>query len=254
MTDTTTRLGKALSQCKGMGRRPTGLWIIVLAALLTGCGGGASSNRADFSSTWPQWQQIEATQPPSAWQVEEASFAFDAWEALAVVTKLSAFDDATVIRFDDEAGNALEVRLAAIPSAPYVPTLAAGDTVRVLLIRREGFEGVAQGLTVSDRAGQLLLLYDDGGYGAAFYQDGARAGLGVEQASNAGGAGDKWATVDAKFQLDGDSIVLGEGQFGRLGGTGLVVMVVVSREWTGPPMTDVDPSILAYLVFRADGE
>lgn len=70
-----------------------------------------------------------------------------------------------------------------------------GDAVRLVLIRREGFEGVAQGLTVYDRAGGLLLLYDDGGYGAA----------------------------------------------------------VVSREWTGPPMTDVDLSPLAYLVFRTDG-
>ena len=225
----------------------------MLPAMVTGCSGGANNVGAEISSTWPEWQRVEASEPPLAWRVEEASPAFDAWEALAVVSELTAHDDVTLIRFEDGVGDSLEVRLAAIPSAPAVPTLSAGDTVRVTLIRREGFEGVAQGVTVYDQADRLLLLYDDGGYGAAFYDDGARAGLGVERTSSVSGAGEGWAALDVTFKLDSDSVVLSEGQPGRLGDTDLVVTVVVSREWIGPPMTDVDLSPLAYLVFRSGG-
>ena len=101
-----------------------------------------------------------------------------------------------------------------------------------------------------DRAGRLLLLYDDGGYGPAYYDDDARAGLTVGRALLETGSRDGWASLEVTFELDGDSVVLAEGRSARLGNTGLVVTVVVSRQWIGPPMTDVDLSPLAYLVFR----
>ena len=134
-----------------------------------------------------------------------------------------------------------------------MPTLVEGDAVRVTLIRQQGFEGVAQGLTVLDGAGRLLLLYDDGGYGAAYHDEGARGGLTVERTFRGISSGDEWESLDVTFRLDGDTVVLAEGESARLGDTGLVVTVVVSREWTGPPMTDIDLSPLAYLVFRTDG-
>lgn len=233
--------------------RATGLCILSLAVVLIGCGGGARGGRDSTLATWPEWQRIEATHPPSAWQIEEASPAFDAWEASVVVTQLSFSRDATTIRFDSADGDSLEVRLAALPVERFEPSMVEGDTVQVALIRREGFEGVAQGLTVFDRAGRLLFLYDDGGYGAAYYDEGARAGLTVERALRGIGSSDEWQSLEVMFQLGGDSILLAEGRSGRLDDTGLVVTVVVSREWTGPPMTDIDLSPLAYLVFRTDG-
>ena len=249
--DPVTRLNAAL---EGRYRieRPTGLCILSLAVLVTACRSGEGSSQDRLWADWPQWQRIEATQPPSAWQVEEASFAFDAWEASAVVTHLSATRDATTIRFDDGDGDVLEVRLAALPPERFQPALVEGDAVRFTLIRQQGFEGVAQGLAVFDGAGRLLLLYDDGGYGAAYHDEGARAGLTVERALRGLGSGDGWESLDVTFQLDGESVVLAEGQSARLGNTGLAVTVVVSREWTGQPVTDADLS-LAYLVFRTDG-
>ncbi len=249
--DPITRLNAALEgryriEC------PTGLCLLSLAVVLSACG-SEGSGQDRLSANWPQWQRIEATQPPSAWQVEEASFAFDAWEASAIVTQLLVTPEATTLRFDDGNGDALEVRLAALPSERFVPTLVEGDAVRVTLIRQQGFEGVAQGLTVFDGAGRLLLLYDDGGYGAAYHDESARAGLAVERTLRGVGSGDEWESLDVTFHLDGESVVLAEGQSDRLGDTGVVVTVVVSREWTGQPMTYVDLSPLAYLVFRADG-
>ncbi|NNF27042.1 MAG: hypothetical protein HKN73_07480 [Gemmatimonadetes bacterium] len=165
--------------------------------------------------------------------------------------RIAAFGDATVMVFEDRGGEALELRLPAIPTARFEPTLRVDDTVRVSLIRREGFEGVAQGMTVFDRAGRLLFLYDDGGYGAAFFGDEPRAGLAVDRGPPASGRGEGWATVEVLFRLGADTVVVSEGQHARLGRTDLVVGVVVSREWTGPPATDVDLSPLAYLAFRA---
>ena len=233
--------------------RAAGPCILSLAMVLTGCRGGEDFGRDSTSAAWPEWQRIEAGQPPPAWQVEEVSLAFDAWEASAVVTQLSFTQNATTIRFDSGDGDSLDVRLAALPFERFVPSMIEGDTVRVVLIRREGFEGVAQGLTVFDRAGRLLLLYDDGGYGAAYYDEGARAGLGVERALRGIGSREEWEARVVTFGLGSDSVVLAEGRSARLGDAGLVVKVVVSREWTGPPMTDVDLSPLAYLAFRTDG-
>lgn len=222
--------------------------LVLLPAFLSGCGGGV-----DDLSAWPQWQRLESNLLPSAWRVEEASVAFDAWEALVVVTHLATSDEATVIRFDDGAGDTLAVRMPAMPSRLPAPELTAGDTVRLTLNHRQGFEGVAQGLTILDQAGRLLLLYDDGGYGPAFYDDAARAGLSVERTPARRGAADSWAIHEVKFQLDGHDVVLREGESGRLGESGLVVTVVVAREWTGPPMTDVDLTPLAYVLYRAVG-
>lgn len=236
------------------GRVTIALCIVLLAVAHTGCSRGARGSGAGVSSAWPAWQKIEATQPPSAWRVEEASLAFDAWEAMAVVRQFSTAGDAAVMRFDDQDGGLLELRLAALPASRFVPALSVGDTVRVTLIRREGFEGVAQGLTVFDRAGQLLFLYDDGGYGSAFFGDESRAGLGVERRTSVGGEGEGWAAVDVTFRLGRESVVLGEGEHARINGTPMVVAVVVSREWAGPPMTDVDPRPLAYLAFHAESE
>lgn len=230
--------------------RPACLQVLALAVLLTVCSPeeGRSQNR--LAAGWPRWQRIEASPLPPAWQVEEASVAFDAWEASAVVAAVSTTDDATTIRFDDGDGGVLDIRLAALPSRLYTPALAEGDSVRISLIRRLGFEGVAQGLVVLDGSGQLLLLYDDGGYGAAFYNDGARAGLSVARSLRGTSSGDDWESADVTFQLQGESVVCAEGDSARLGESGLAVTVVVSREWTGQPVTDADPSPLAYLVFR----
>jgi len=223
--------------------RTVGLRLVCLAAFLMSCSGGDSAQ-------WPEWQRVEAVGLPSAWQVEEASPAFDAWEASAVVARLSLSPDATTIRFEDDGGQGAEVRLAALPSERFPPTVIEGDTVRVTLIRREGFEGVAQGLAMYDAAGRLLLLYDDGGYGAAFHEAGVRGGLTVERDLRGAGTREGWMTRDVAFGVDGQSLVLAEGRSARLGDSGLAVTVVVSREWTGPPMTDVDLTPLAYLVFR----
>lgn len=225
------------------------LLVFALAVLLTACipEGGRGQDR--LSTGWPQWQRIEASQPPTAWQVEEASFAFDAWEASAVVAALATTGDVTTMRFEDGDGGVLDVRMAALPSGPFAPALAEGDAVRVSLIRREGFEGVAQGLVVRDGAGDLLLLYDDGGYGAAFYADGARADVGVSRSLRGTSSGDDWESPDVTFQLQGESVVCAEGESARLGDV-LAVTVVVSREWTGEPVTDADLSPVAYLIFR----
>lgn len=219
--------------------------VACLALLTMGCG----SRGTDSSATWPQWQLIEASEPPSGWQMEEASPAFDAWQAVVVVSRLSFSENATTIRF---AGgrDTLDVRLAALPFERFLPTMVEGDTVRIDLIRRQGFEGVAQGLGVYDQGGRLLLVYDDGGYGPAFYEAGARGGLSVERELRGTGRIGAWTSRDVTFEVDGDSFVLGEGRSALLGRTGLVVTVVVSQEWTGPPMTDVDLSPLAWLVYR----
>lgn len=223
---------------------------LALAILLTACVTESCRGQDRLSAGWPEWQWIEASEPPADWQVEEASFAFDAWEATTVVIGLSTTSDATTIRFDDGHGRGLDVRLPALPSGPLAPALAEGDTVRVNLIRRQGFEGVAQGLAVRDGAGRLLLLYDDGGYGPAFYEDGAREGVGVQRSLRGTGSGNDWESPEVTFQLRDESVILAEGESARLGETGLAVSVVVSREWTGEMVTDADLSPMAYLIFR----
>jgi len=222
--------------------------VLLLAA--AGCSDGQGQDR--LSANWPEWQRIETGDLPAGWQFEEASPAFDAWIADVVVTQLATTDEATTIRFEDDEGRALTARLAALPVERFPPVLTQGDAVQVRVILAQGFEGVAKGLTVFDEAGRLLLLYDDGGYGSAFFTDEARAGLGVERSLQGTGSGNDWESADVTFRLGGESLVLGEGQSGRLGRSGLVVSVVVSQEWTGEPVTDADLSPLAYLVFRAD--
>jgi len=223
---------------------------LTLALLLAACTSAGGSGQDRLTADWPEWQRIESGEPPSAWQVEEASFAFDAWETEAVVAELSTTGAATTIRSDDGEGDVLAVRLAALPSERFAPRLAEGDSVRFSLIRRLGFEGIAQGLTVRDAAGQLLLLYDDGGYGLAYYDEGPRDDIGVSRSLRGAGAGDEWESAEVTFQFEGESVVSAEGESVRLGRSGFVVSVVVSREWTGEPVTDLDLSPLAYLVFR----
>lgn len=199
---------------------------------------------------WPDWQRIETSELPEAWRVEEASPAFDAWEASTVVADLFTTNGATMIRLGDRRGNAVDIRLAALPSGKLEPALAEGDAVRLVLTRRQGFGGVAQGLTVRDPDGPLRLLYDDGGYGTAYNDDGTRGGVGINRSLSGTGSGDAWASRNVTFRLAGDSVVCAEGETGLLGESGLAVHVVVSREWTGEPVTDVDLSPLAYLIFR----
>jgi hypothetical protein len=214
------------------------------------CGGEAS--QVSFSEDWPQWQRIESSEPPATWQVEEASPAFDAWEALVVVAEVATEGEATSIRFDDGHRGVLDVRMPALPSGQIAPDLAAGTAVRVTLTRAQGFEGVAHGLVVrSAPTGELLLLYDDGGYGPAFAEDGARAGVGISRALRGARTGDEWESRNVTFTLGGADVTLAEGESARLGDSGLAVSVVVSREWTGEPPTDVDLTPLAYMVFRA---
>jgi hypothetical protein len=223
---------------------------LALTVVVSACGpeGGLGQNR--LSTGWPQWQRIVVAEPPAAWRVEEASVTFDAWEASAVVTERSTTDVATTIRFDDGEGGVVDIRLAALPPGGPEPALAVGDDVRVSLIRQQGFEGIAQGLVVRDRDDGLLLLYDDGGYGSAFHADDARGGVGVRRALSGTGSGDDWVSHDVTFELDGETVICREGEAVILGASGLAVAVVISREWTGEPVTDVDLSPLAYLIFR----
>jgi hypothetical protein len=250
--DPVTRLNTALDGRSRVARPPLlGLTLSAMVALAAACMPDAGGGQDRLSTGWPDWQRIEANEPPATWQIEEASFAFDAWEASVVVTELAASTDATTIQVDDGDGGVLDVRLARLPSGALEPSLEEGDAVRVQLIRRQGFEGVAQGLAVRDGEGRLLLLYDDGGYGPAFYEDGARGGVAVNRSLLGPSSGDEWESRDVTFELEGESLVLAEGESARLGDTGLAVSVVVSREWTGEPPTDIDLTPLAYLIFRA---
>lgn len=224
--------------------------VLALSVFLAAClpGGGQSQDR--LSSDWPDWQRIMTSEPPAAWQVEEASFAFDAWEASVVLSELMTDSDATTVSFDGGDGSVLDVRLAAFPSGSPAPALSVGDRVQLQLIRRQGFEGVAQGLVVRGENGLLLLLYDDGGYGPAFYEDAGRGEIAVSRSMRGQGSGDEWEPRDVTFELEGESVVCAEGEVARLGDSGLAVSVVVSREWTGEPPTDIDLTPLAYLIYR----
>lgn len=224
------------------------LRVLLFVVFLTGCDGGG----ADSSSEWPEWQLLETTGLPSSWRMEEASPAFDSWNATVIVTRLSAGVAATEVQFEGEGGT-LDVRLAAFPAGSPHPSLSVGDTVRLTLIRRVGFEGVAHGLTLLDSSGQLLLLYDDGGYGPAYFDSVGRGGVHVERSPDQGGSSETWAAVPVTFGVGGDSVLVAEGEFDRLRESDLVVAVVVSREWMGPVMTDVDLTPLAYLVYRPSG-
>ena len=225
------------------------LAVPALLVLSAACMPDAGRSQDRLSSDWPNWQRIAVNEPPVAWQIEEASFAFDAWEASAVLSELATDADVTTLRFEGGDGTLLDVRLVSLPSTPAA-VLAEGEVVQVQLISREGFEGVAQGLVVRDGEGRLLLLYDDGGYGPAFYEDAARGGVGVSRSLRGASSGDEWESPEVTFELGGQSVVLAEGESARLGDTGLAVSVVVSREWTGEPPTDIDLTPLAYLIYR----
>ncbi len=225
---------------------PVAVCIVVTA----GCSSGGDFGRDRLSSDWPRWQLIEVDAPPEAWRVEEASVVFDAWETTAVVTELSIQTGATEISFQDADGNALDVRLAPLRPGRLELSLARGDAVRVQLIHHQGFEGVSRGLAVRNGEGRLLLLYDDGGYGPAFYEDGAREGISVTRSLRGSDTGNAWEPRPVTFELAGEAVTLEEGETSRLGGWGLAVSVVVSREWTGSPPTDVDLTPLAYLIYR----
>lgn len=229
---------------------PIRLPSLALVVALTACVGEEGRSQDRLSAGWPQWQRIEASQPPTAWQVEEASFFFDAWEASAVVVELSTTGDATTIGLDDGAGGVLDVRIAALPSGSMAPVLAEGDVVHVSLIRRQGFEGIAQGLVLRSDDDQLLLLYDDGGYGAALSGEGVLGEVGVSRSLRGTRSGGDWESRDVTFEIGGASFNCAEGGSVRLGMTDLAVKVIVSREWTGEPVTDADLTPLAYLVVR----
>lgn len=223
---------------------------VALALFLPACTPRAGFGQDRLTADWPQWQRIETSELPEDWRLLQATVAFDAWEASGVVARLSTADGATAIRFDGGGGEILDVRLAALPSQELELALGEGDSVRFALTRRQGFEGVARGLAVREPDGALLLLYDDGGYGPVYNSDGARGGVGINRSLSGTGSGDDWASRDVTFRLAGDSVVCAEGETRRLGDSGLGVRVVVSREWTGDPVTDVDLSPLAYLIFR----
>jgi hypothetical protein len=220
-----------------------------LIVLLSACRADLGDRLDPFTAGWPDWQRIETGELPEAWRLTEASYAFDAWEAVAIVARLSTTGGVSSLRFENPEGS-LDLRMPALPSEGLAPDLREGDTVRVNLVTRLGFEGVAQGLTLRTIDDRLQLLYDDGGYGSAFHTPEERLGLEVERSLRGIGTGSDWEEQEVTFRLEGAAVTLDEGQVARLGRTGLAVKLIVSREWTGELVTDIDLSPLAYLVVR----
>ena len=68
-----TRLKAALE--RHYRERLACLRVLTLAVLLTVCSPEEGRSQDRLSAGWPQWQRIEASQLPPAWQVEEASLA-----------------------------------------------------------------------------------------------------------------------------------------------------------------------------------
>jgi len=223
--------------------------VLASLAVSTACLLDGDLDRDRLSRDWPDWQRIETTELPEAWRLEQASVAFDAWEATVAITEISTDADATTIGFGDADGNSVQVRIARLPARPE-RDLAEGDRVRMQLIHRQGFEGVARGLAVRGHDGRVLLLFDDGGYGPAFYEDGVRGGVSVTRSLRGPNTGNSWESPDVTFQMVNQSLTIEEGETARLGDSGLAASVVVSREWTGAPPTDVDIAPLAYLIYR----
>ena len=108
--DPVTRLNTALDGRSRVARPPLlGLTLSAMVALAAACMPDAGGGQDRLSTDWPDWQRIEANEPPATWQIEEASFAFDAWEASVVVTELAASTDATTIQVDDGEIHSFEI-------------------------------------------------------------------------------------------------------------------------------------------------
>jgi len=225
-------------------------FIVVTGALiLAACGPDGGLGQDRLTSQWPTWQLIATTELPGAWRVEEASPAFDAWEATVVVRAIEATSTTlfTLVGLD---GARLDVRTAPLPDGSPTLSVAVGDSVVARVVERQGFEGVARVLALLTSDYDLLFLYDDGGYGPGVESTEARFGVEVARELMGSGTGDSWERRDVTFVLGPDSVVLTEGASGRIGRSGLAASVVMSREWTGEPPTDIDLTPLAYMLFR----
>lgn len=217
--------------------------IFALLTVATAC----LAPEGDLSTAWPEWQRITFDSVPAAWQLEEASPAFDAWQATTQLSVMSR-DGLALLVFSDDRGRSLEVTTPALPRILETP---GTQPVQLTLIERQGFEGLARGITARDTTGALLFLYDDGGYGPAFYDARERDGVAVDRELTGPGSREAWAARAVTFGFQGASVTLAEGEDGAIGSTGLRARVVVSREWTGAPPTDVDLTPLAYFLYRA---
>jgi hypothetical protein len=225
---------------------------------------------------WPRWPRLVTSTPPEAWgqggaggvaawqatarlsAVEDATLA-DADVARRVVERatgpaVGASDDGpafarTLLRFEGEGGAVLVAAVPALPAdGPFARALAAGQQVQVRLARRQGFGGAARGLTVRGADGRLLLLFDDGAYGAAFEGPGERDDITLERPEAPGA--DAWVKVPVTFHRGADQARVEEGAPAALGRSGLAVLLVVSRQWTGPAVMDADTSPCAWVVYR----
>lgn len=219
------------------------------ALILAACGPGGSLGQDRLTSDWPTWQLIATSELPGAWRIEDASPAFDAWEARVVVRAVET-TNTTVFTFAGPDGATLDVRTAAVPEGSLTPSIAVGDSLVARVIERQGFEGVARALALLTSNYDLVFLYDDGGYGPGVESTESRFGVEVARELMGSGTGDSWERRDVAFTFSTDSVVLAEGDTGRIGSSGLAASVVMSREWTGDPPTDIDLTPLAYMIFR----
>lgn len=224
---------------------------IAAASVLTlaACGPDGGLGQDRLTSEWPTWPLIATTDLPASWRFEEASPAFDAWEAEVGVRAIETAET-TTFSFADTSGTTLEVRTAAVTRGSLTPSVSVGDSVVARLVEWQGFEGVARALFLMTADHDLLFLYDDGGYGPGVESTESRFGIEVVRTLTGPRAGASWERRDVTFRWGTDSAVLAEGETGRIGDSDLAASVVISREWTGEPPTDVDITPLAYLLFR----
>ena len=225
---------------------------IAAASVLTlaACGPDGGLGQDRLTSEWPTWQLIVTTELPETWRFEEASPAFDAWEAEVVVQAIETAETTTVFSFADHEGTTLDVRTAAVPGGALAPSVSVGDSLIARLVEWQGFEGVARALFLLTSDYDLLFLYDDGGYGPGVQSAESRFDVEIVRALTGSRTGASWERRDVTFARGADSVVLAEGETDRIGDSELAGSVVVSREWTGEPPTDVDLTPLAYLLFR----
>jgi hypothetical protein len=153
----------------------------------------------------------------------------------------------TLLTLTDAEGSSLSVALPRLPKDCRLPN---ETSLSLTLYRRQGFGGTAGGLVLQAADDQLLLLYDDGGYGSALQGDAEALGLDVA-ASKATPNGGWVQTVLRVRASDGASVEAPEGDPVDLGGTGLRVWTLACREWTGGAITDADTSPTAYMIYRA---
>lgn len=224
---------------------------IAAASVLTlaACGADGGLGQDRLTSEWPTWPLITTTELPASWRFEEASPAFDAWEAEVVVRAIETAET-TTFSFVDADGATLDARTAAVLRGSLTPSVSVGDSLIVRLVEWQGFEGVARALFLLTSDYDLLFLYDDGGYGPAVAPTESRFGVEVVRTLTGPRTAANLERRDVTFGWGADSVVLSEGETGRIGGSELAASVVVSREWTGEPPTDVDLTPLAYILFR----